>query len=57
MLGMTGDEVSYPNRVCYEVLAQRPTNRFVNEELCGTKVRDEDFFKQDGAWPGFCTRI
>lgn len=57
MLAVTGDEVSYPNRVCYEVLAQRPTNRFVNEELCGTEVLDEDFFKQDGAWSGFCTRI
>lgn len=57
MLAVTGDEVSYPNKVCYGVLAQRPTNRFVNEELCGTEVLDEDFFKQDGAWSGFCTRI
>ena len=57
MLAVTGDEVSYPNRVCYGMLAQRPTNRFVNEELCGTEVLDEDFFKQDGAWSGFCTRI
>ena len=57
MLAVTGDEVSYPNRVCYEVLAQRPTNHLVDKELRGPEVHDEDFFKQDGAWSGFCTRI
>lgn len=45
---MAGDKVSDPGGVGLGVLAQRPADGLIDEELPRTKVEGDDFFEQDG---------